>query len=39
MKTKQAPRWPRLLLGGALLAAAALAQAQYVWLDDKGLRQ
>jgi hypothetical protein len=39
MNTKQAPRWPRLLLGGALLAAAALAQAQYVWLDDKGLRQ
>ncbi|MEC5161902.1 uncharacterized protein with WD repeat [Janthinobacterium sp. CG_S6] len=39
MTTKQATRWPRLLFGGALLAAAALAQAQYVWLDDKGLRQ
>ncbi|MET3133110.1 hypothetical protein AAKU55_003392 [Oxalobacteraceae bacterium GrIS 1.11] len=29
----------RLLVGGALLAAATMAQAQYVWLDNKGLRQ
>ncbi|MDC8760351.1 DUF4124 domain-containing protein [Janthinobacterium fluminis] len=39
MNSKPTSAWPRLLLAGALLAAAALAQAQYVWLDDKGLRQ
>ncbi|WP_317202370.1 DUF4124 domain-containing protein [Janthinobacterium sp.] len=39
MKSRQTIRWPRLLLGGALLLGAALAQAQYVWLDEKGLRQ
>lgn len=32
-------RWRRGALGGALLAAAALAQAQYAWIDDKGLKQ
>lgn len=31
--------WPRLALSGALLLAAALAQAQYVWIDNKGLKQ
>jgi hypothetical protein len=31
--------WSRLALSGALLAAAALAQAQYAWIDDKGLKQ
>ncbi|WP_061301598.1 DUF4124 domain-containing protein, partial [Janthinobacterium agaricidamnosum] len=27
------------LLAGALLLCTTLAQAQYIWLDDKGLRQ
>ena len=31
--------WPRLALSGALLLTAALAQAQYVWIDNKGLKQ
>ena len=39
MKTIDAGRTARLLLGMALMAAAALAQAQYIWLDAKGLRQ
>ena len=29
----------RLLLGGALLAVSAQVLAQYVWIDDKGLKQ
>ncbi|HZV65488.1 MAG TPA: DUF4124 domain-containing protein [Telluria sp.] len=29
----------RLLAGGALLLAAGLAQAQYMWIDDKGMKQ
>lgn len=29
----------RWTLGGALMALAALAHAQYVWVDDKGLKQ
>lgn len=36
---KNGRTWPRLALSGALLLAAALAQAQYVWVDDKGLKQ
>ena len=29
----------RLLAAGALLAFATLAQAQYMWIDEKGLKQ
>jgi type IV secretory pathway VirB10-like protein len=29
----------RLLLGAAMLACSAVAQAQWVWLDGKGIRQ
>jgi hypothetical protein len=29
----------RLLLAGALLAASAQALAQYIWIDDKGVKQ
>ena len=29
----------RLLAAGALLALSTLAQAQYMWLDEKGLKQ
>jgi type IV secretory pathway VirB10-like protein len=29
----------RLLAAGALMAFAALAQAQYMWIDEKGLKQ
>ena len=39
MKRTEVSGWSRRWLGGALLAAAGLAQAQYVWLDDKGLKQ
>lgn len=33
------PRGLRLLAGLSLLAVTALAQAQYVWVDSKGVRQ
>ena len=39
MKSTAVSKWSRRWLGGALLAAAGLAQAQYVWLDNKGLKQ
>jgi type IV secretory pathway VirB10-like protein len=29
----------RLLAGGALVLAAGLAQAQYIWIDEKGMKQ
>jgi hypothetical protein len=29
----------RLLAAGALLASVTLAQAQYMWIDEKGLKQ
>jgi hypothetical protein len=29
----------RLLAAGALLALSALAQAQYMWIDEKGMKQ
>jgi hypothetical protein len=29
----------RLLAAGALMALASLAQAQYMWIDEKGLKQ
>jgi len=29
----------RLLAAGALLALSALAQAQYMWIDEKGIKQ
>ena len=29
----------RLLAAGALMAFASLAQAQYMWIDEKGLKQ
>lgn len=31
--------YARLLAGAALLAMATLAQAQYLWIDDKGIKQ
>ena len=33
------PRTLRVLAGGAALLFATLAQAQYVWVDDKGVKQ
>ena len=39
MNSDKGKTWRRLALGGALLVAAALAQAQYAWIDDKGLKQ
>ncbi|HEV7817028.1 MAG TPA: DUF4124 domain-containing protein [Janthinobacterium sp.] len=38
-RNKKQSNWMgRLLLAGALMGAAALAHAQYVWTDDKGLK-
>lgn len=39
MKQNQQSAALRGLLGAALLAAASLAQAQYMWVDEKGLKQ
>ncbi|RJG20813.1 DUF4124 domain-containing protein [Massilia cavernae] len=33
------PTFRRLLAGAALLAAAGMANAQYVWIDEKGIKQ
>lgn len=38
MKRKHTTPWAGLIAGLALLAATA-AQAQYMWIDDKGLKQ
>lgn len=39
MKQNQMKAGVRALFGAMLLSTAALAQAQYMWLDDKGLKQ
>lgn len=39
MKRNQRTPWAGLIAGAALLGAAALAQAQYIWIDEKGLKQ
>ncbi|MES2260081.1 MAG: DUF4124 domain-containing protein [Pseudomonadota bacterium] len=39
MKHHRMARAMPLLLAGALLAGAPAARAQYIWLDDKGLKQ
>jgi hypothetical protein len=39
MKKFTCPNLPRLLGTAALLLFAGLAQAQYVWIDEKGVRQ
>ena len=33
------PPFARMLAAGALLAFATLAQAQYVWINDKGVKE
>lgn len=39
MKIAIAPRGLRLLAGSVLLLAAGLAHAQYVWVNEKGVKQ
>jgi len=39
MKRTHTTPWAGLIAGLALLAAGAAAHAQYVWIDDKGLKQ
>jgi hypothetical protein len=39
MNNFSAPRALRMFAGGALLLCATLAQAQYVWVDAKGIKQ
>lgn len=42
MSSNNQAGWPRIgrwALGGILMAAATLAHGQYVWIDDKGLKQ